>query len=139
MDMRRILYWSSTILIASALLSGGVAYLMRAGFSMVGMAELGYPAYVVTLLGVWKLLGGVTILFPRLPLLKEWAYAGMTFDLTGAAWSQAASGHAAGKVIVPLVLLAVAAMSWALRPPGRRLWTPALEPQRRGELWNASA
>jgi hypothetical protein len=137
--MRRILYWSSTILIAAALLSGGAAYLVRAGFAMGGMAELGYPVYVVTLLGLWKLLGGITILVPRLALLKEWAYAGMAFDLTGAAWSQAASGHAAGKVIVPLVLLAIAAMSWALRPPGRSLSRPEVDPQRRGTLWNASA
>jgi DoxX-like family len=65
--------------------------------------------------------GGVTLLAPRLPRLKEWAYAGICFDLTGAAISHAASGDGAGKVTTPLVLLAVAIASWSLRPQSRRL------------------
>jgi uncharacterized membrane protein YphA (DoxX/SURF4 family) len=86
-----------------------------------GMAHLGYPAYFATILGVWKVLGAVAVLAPRFPRLKEWAYAGIFFDLTGAAASHAASGDAAGKVITPLVLVAIAAASWALRPEGRKL------------------
>src|SRR5262249_47441030 len=95
-----------------------------ADFAVHGLADLGYPAYFITILGVWKLLGGVTILAPRLPLLKEWAYAGVAFDLTGAAASHIATGHAAVKAIVPLGLLARAATSWALRPAGRTLAAP---------------
>jgi uncharacterized membrane protein YphA (DoxX/SURF4 family) len=85
------------------------------------MAALGYPAYFVTILGAWKLLGGLALLAPRLPRLKEWAYAGIAFDLTGAAFSHAAVGHPAAKVIAPLVILGLAAASWALRPASRRL------------------
>lgn len=121
MNARNAVYWTTTTLIALAFLSGGAAYLSRAGFALQGMAELGYPVYFVTVLGVWKVLGGLALLAPRLPLLKEWAYAGIAFDLTGAACSHAAVGHPAVKVIVPLVLLGIAAASWALRPASRRL------------------
>jgi hypothetical protein len=90
------------------------------------MAELGYPAYFVTILGIWKVLGGLAILAPRRPLLKEWAYAGIAFDLTGAAFSHAAVGQPMVKVIVPLVLLGIAVASWALRPASRRFGSTSL-------------
>lgn len=92
------------------------------------MAALGYPTYFVALLGAWKVLGGLAILAPRRPLLKEWAYAGIAFDLTGAAFSHAAMGHPAAKVIAPLVILGIAAASWALRPEARMLTTATGEP-----------
>ncbi len=73
------------------------------------------------ILGVWKVLGGVAVLIPRFPKLKEWAYAGMLFDLTGAAASHAAVGDPLAKVVTPLLLLGIVMASWALRPEGRRL------------------
>ncbi len=121
MSGRFIAYWTATALIALALLSGGVASVARAEPNVRGMAELGYPAYLLLVLGAWKLLGALVLLAPRLTLLKEWAYAGIAFDLSGAAFSHAAIGHPAGKVAVPLVLLAIAFCSWALRPADRRL------------------
>ena len=75
MSARSAGYWTTTTLIALAFLTGGAAYLSRAEFALAGMAELGYPAYFVTILGTWKVLGGLAILAPRLPRLKEWAYA----------------------------------------------------------------
>ena len=114
-------YWTATVFIALAMLSGGAAYLFGAEVPLRGMADLGYPAYFVTILGIWKVLGGLALVAPRLPLLKEWAYAGIAFDLTGAAFSHAAVGDPVAKVAVPLVLLAIMAMSWALRPGSRRL------------------
>jgi uncharacterized membrane protein YphA (DoxX/SURF4 family) len=114
-------YWTTTILIALAFLSGGAAYLGRAEFAASGLAELGYPPYFITILGVWKVLGALAILAPRLPRLKEWAYAGIAFDLTGAAFSHAAFGHPAAKMIAPLVLLGITVASWTLRPPSRKL------------------
>jgi hypothetical protein len=119
--VRSAVYWTATLLIALAMLSGGAAYLLGAEVPLRGMADLGYPAYFVTILGIWKVLGGLALLAPRLPLLKEWAYAGIAFDLTGAAFSHAAVGDPVAKVMVPLVLLAVMAASWALRPGSRRL------------------
>ena len=121
-------YWTTTILTALAFLTGGAAYLVRADVPVRGIVELGYPAYFVTVLGTWKLLGGLAILMPRLPRLKEWAYAGIAFDLTGAAFSHAALGDPVLKAIVPLVLLGIAAASWALRPASRKPETATGEP-----------
>ena len=125
MNARIIAYWTATVLIALALLSGGFASVARAEPNVRGMAELGYPAYLLLVLGAWKLLGAAALLAPRLPLLKEWAYAGIAFDLSGAAFSHAAIGHPAAKVAVPLVLLAIAVCSWGLRPESRRLVSSA--------------
>ena len=116
MNARSAGYWTTAILITLAFLSGGMVYLYRADFVVTGIAELGYPAYFVTILGTWKLLGGLAILAPRLPRLKEWAYAGIAFDLIGATFSHVAMDHPAVKAIVPVVLLGIAAASWALRP-----------------------
>ncbi|WP_437949624.1 DoxX family protein [Sorangium sp. So ce296] len=118
---RTIGYWISTGLLGLGVASGGVADLAGSPQVLEGMAHLGYPAYFATILGVWKVLGAVALLAPRFPRLKEWAYAGIFFDLTGAAASHAAVGDAAGQVMTPLVLVAVAAASWALRLEGRRL------------------
>src|SRR4051794_5949820 len=95
---------------------------------MEGMTHLGFPAYFVTILGVWKVLGGVTVLAPRLPRLKEWAYAGMLFDLTGAAASHAAVGDPAGKIAAPLIIAGIVAASWALRPESRKLRHASVHP-----------
>jgi len=127
-DSRRTAYWIATAATAFVFLSGGAAYLAGAEVPVAGVLALGYPAYFVSLLGAWKLLGGLAILFPRRPLLKEWAYAGIAFELSGAAVSQAATGAPAAKVIAPLAILAVAAASWSLRPASRRLEPADLEP-----------
>jgi uncharacterized membrane protein YphA (DoxX/SURF4 family) len=119
MNVRSAAYWITTTLTALPFLFAGAVYLSRAEAVLRGLAELGYPAYLVTLLGMWKVLGGLALLAPRLPRLKELAYAGIAFNLTGAAFSHAAMGHPATKVIVPLVLLGIAAASWALRPESR--------------------
>jgi uncharacterized membrane protein YphA (DoxX/SURF4 family) len=118
---RQLAYWTTTVLLAFALISGGAAQAFGQHDTVAGVVRLGYPVYFVTLLGVWKVLGGLAIVAPRLPRLKEWAYAGAVFDLTGASISSAASGLAMRHVIVPLVLAALAFASWALRPPARRL------------------
>jgi uncharacterized membrane protein YphA (DoxX/SURF4 family) len=118
---RRVGYWSTTGVTALVFASGGAAYLAGAETPLRGMAELGYPPYFVALLGLWKLLGSLAIVAPQLPRLKEWAYAGIAFDLTGAAVSHLAAGHPAVKISVPLVFLVIAGMSWWLRPPDRRL------------------
>jgi uncharacterized membrane protein YphA (DoxX/SURF4 family) len=128
MKTRIIGYWAATGLVAFAFVMGGVADLTRSPDVLAGMAHLGYPAYFATILGLWKVAGGAALLAPRLPRLKEWAYAGIAFDLTGAAASHAAMGDGAGKVVVPIVLLALAAASWALRPEGRKLGSPEAEP-----------
>ena len=119
--LKRIGYFSATGLTALAFLAGGLSDLARAPAVVAGMSHLGYPGYFASILGAWKVLGALAIAAPRFPRLKEWAYAGIVFDLTGAALSHASVGDGVGKIATPLVLLAFAAASWALRPEKRRL------------------
>jgi uncharacterized membrane protein YphA (DoxX/SURF4 family) len=121
MNTRQIAYWIATGLTAFVFLSGGAADVARPSFVMEGMTHLGYPAYFVVILGVWKVLGGIAVLVPRSPLLKEWAYAGMFFDLSGAAASHASVGDPALKIATVLILLGIVIASWALRPASRKL------------------
>jgi DoxX-like family len=114
-------YWFATGIVALSFLFGGLACLAGAEQQVQGMTDLGYPLYFVTMLAAWKCLGALAIVAPRLPLLKEWAYAGIAFDLIAGSVSHAALTHASGKVIAPLVFLGLTAVSWALRPEGRRL------------------
>lgn len=121
MNARTICYWLATALTAFVYLSGGIADIVQPTAVKEGMDLLGYPAYFATILGIWKVLGGAVVLAPRLPLIKEWAYAGMLFNLTGAAASHAAVGDPLAKIITPLVILLIVATSWALRPSTRTL------------------
>ena len=127
MNAKLIGYWVATTLIGLETLAGGATDLARGRAMLVSgpfvgdvIANLGYPAYILTILGVWKVLGGVVLLAPRLPRLKEWVYAGLIFELTGAAASVAAHGDPAHELIGPLVLASLALASWAFRPPSRR-------------------
>ena len=121
MKMKTIGYWTTTAIIAFVLLSGGAAELAHRRETVEGMAHLGYPLYFTMILGFWKLLGGIALLAPGFPRLKEWAYAGAFFDLTGAAVSHAARGDDAAHLIWPLVFAALTVASWALRPQSRTL------------------
>lgn len=121
MTKRNIAYWGSTGLVAMAMAAGGIFDLSGAPAVTETMRHLGYPAYVALLLGGWKLLGGLAIVTPGLPRLKEWAYAGIAFDLSGAAFSHAYVGDSADQLVAPVVLLALAVASWKLRPASRVL------------------
>jgi hypothetical protein len=121
--LKAIGYWVTTGIIALLIGSGGIMQVLRRPDAVAGIAQLGYPVYFVVLLGVWKVLGVLAILAPRLPRLKEWAYAGIFFDLTGASVSHAASGSSAGNVLGPAIFAVVAIASWALRPESRTLGT----------------
>jgi uncharacterized membrane protein YphA (DoxX/SURF4 family) len=118
---KKIGYWVSTVIVALLMLSGGVAQVTLQNAE--GFTKLGYPIYFMVLLGVWKLLGGVALLVPRFPRVKEWAYAGIFFDLSGAAVTNAAVGGSAGHIVAPLVCIAILFASWALRPENRTLGT----------------
>jgi uncharacterized membrane protein YphA (DoxX/SURF4 family) len=124
MRVRTIGYWVATALAAVAFIVPGIGNLAHAPHIAHDMAHLGYPGYFLYVLGTWKVLGAIAIVTPGFPRLKEWAYAGMMFDLTGAAASRIASGDNVGTVIIPLVIAAVVVTSWALRPAGRALRAP---------------
>jgi uncharacterized membrane protein YphA (DoxX/SURF4 family) len=103
-------------------MSGGVAQLARVPGVVDGFVRvLHYPPYFVSILGFWKVAGAIAILVPRFPRLKEWAYAGIFFDLTGAAASSAAVGGGAFHILAPLVGAVLAVASWALRPQSRTI------------------
>jgi hypothetical protein len=123
MKTKTIAYWITTILVAFSM-SGGAAQLARVPGVVDGFVRiLHYPPYFVSILGFWKVAGAITILVPRFPRLKEWAYAGIFFDLTGAAASNFAVGGSAFHILAPLIVLAFAVASWALRPPSRVIGT----------------
>ena len=119
----RIAYWSTTIFLALCIGSGGLAEAVHAKGNVEGVVErLGYPMHFMTLLGVWKVLGAMAIVIPKTPRLKEWAYAGIFFNVTGAALSHAAVGDYGPMgfhvwVNIAFALLTIA--SWALRPPSK--------------------
>jgi hypothetical protein len=122
---KNIAYWTTTILIAFFIGSGGGAQIAQYLANSHGVVPvLGYPMYFFAILGFWKVLGAIAILVPRYPRLKEWAYAGIFFDLTGAAASVAAVGSYgayAFHVIAPLILTVFTVVSWALRPESRKV------------------
>jgi uncharacterized membrane protein len=117
--IKTIVYWLTTGLLTIDLLAGGATSLLRPAQVLSGLQHLGYPAYFASILGFWKLLGGIALLVPGLPVLKEWAYAGICFDLTSAAVSHAASGDSAAEVSAPLVIAVLAIASYVLRPGSR--------------------
>lgn len=123
--VKSIVYWTMTILVALPIGSGGVEQIAQYMANPHGVVPvLGYPLYFFAILGVWKVLGAIAILVPRYPRLKEWAYAGIFFDLTGAAASCALSGGYGAygfHVIAPLIITGFTAASWALRPENRTL------------------
>lgn len=119
--LKTIAYWVTTGLGPTSFVIGGVLGLRQSPEVVAGIHHLGYPLYFATLLSAWKLLGAIAITAPGLPRLKEWAYAGFVFDLTGAAISHAAVGDSTGDIAAPLVFLALLAASYVLRPDSRRL------------------
>jgi hypothetical protein len=125
---KNIAYWVTTILVAFFIGTGGVAQIAQYLGNPHGIVPiLGYPMYFFAILGFWKALGAIAILVPRYPRLKEWAYAGIFFDLTGAVASVAAVGDYgayAFHIIAPLILTGVTVASWALRPEGRVIDIP---------------
>ena len=122
---RSILYWFLTLSVALPIGSGGVSQMMLYQHNRHGVIPvLGYPTYFFAILGCWKVLGAIALLVPRLPLLKEWAYAGIFFDLTGAAVSYATVGGFGVydfHVLAPLIITGFTVASWALRPESRKI------------------
>src|SRR5438128_4446681 len=126
----KIIYWISTIWLASGMLSTGTLQLFKvkaegavAPPGVYGITHLGYPIYFLTILGIWKILGVVAVLIPKFPLLKEWAYAGFFFAMSGAVFSHIASGDSMTQNVPALLLLTLTVISWYLRPADRNIIT----------------
>lgn len=124
----KITYWIATIWLSLGMISTGIVQLLRQPADVEMMAELGYPSYLLSILGVWKILGVIAILVPGFPTVKEWAYAGFFFAMSGAVMSHLASGHYAfGDVFPPFLLIILTIVSWYLRPPSRRIVSATAE------------
>jgi DoxX-like protein len=129
-----MLYWTTTSVIALETLAGGVIDLTHGRTAFVSgpfvtqvITSLGYPVYILAIIGSFKIPGTMTLVVSGLPRLKEWAYAGIVFELAGAVASHAACAHWRD-MLAPLSLLCVAIASWVLRPPSRILGTPLPAP-----------
>lgn len=116
----KIIYWISTIWLALGMLSTGIVQLIKMKEEADMMAHLGYPLYFLTLIGIWKILGTAAILIPKFPLLKEWAYAGFFFAMSGAVFSHLAGGDGAKDFFGPVLLLILTMVSWYFRPADRK-------------------
>jgi hypothetical protein len=121
LQSRLIAYWAATVVSVVGVGGTGLLDLSGAPAMAQHVTELGYPAYLQHFLGIAKLLGAAVILLPGLPRLKEWAYAGMSFDLLGASYSHFALRDAAGELLLPVALLVLLVLSYFLRPDSRRL------------------
>jgi hypothetical protein len=128
MSTRTIAYWATLGLFCAVLGFSGVTHTIRAEPMVESLTGLGYPVWVLSILGPFKLAGAIALLLPGLPLLKEWAYAGFTFNLIGATASHAFAGDPISEVIPPAVILGIGIASYLLRPPDRRLASTAAAP-----------
>jgi DoxX-like family len=120
----KIIYWIVTLWLALGMVStgGGQLFKMKAGQGGADMINhLGYPVYLLTIIGTWKILGTIALLIPKYPLLKEWAYAGFFFVMTGAIFSHLVSGDSIVTILPALLLLALTVLSWYFRPANRRI------------------
>src|SRR5882724_6846857 len=124
----KIIYWIATLWLASGMLSTGALQLFKvkaegavAPPGVYGITHLGYPVYFLTILGVWKILGVIAVLIPKFPLLKEWAYAGFFFAMSGAVFSHIAIGDPMKEIFPSLLLLILTVVSWYFRPGDRKI------------------
>lgn len=109
-----IVYWVTTLLIATAFFITGVGNILPIAHIANDMTHLGYPPYFLNILGTWKILAAITIVIPSIPRLKEWTYAGMIFDLSGAAFSRYAIGDHASMVIIPLAIASLVVINYLI-------------------------
>ena len=117
---KKIIYWVATLWLALGMTSTGIVQLMKMKDDVDRMAHLGYPVYLLTMLGIWKLLGVVAVLVPKYPLIKEWAYAGFFFTMSGAAISHIIMGDPFSEIAPSLLLLTLTVVSWCFRPESRK-------------------
>lgn len=117
----KIIYWISTLWLSLGMLSTGIVQLLNMKEETEFMLRLGYPAYFLSLIGFWKILGVVAILLPKFPVVKEWAYAGFFFSMSGAIFSHAVNGNGAKDFFGPTLLLILTVVSWYFRPAERKL------------------
>ncbi|WP_332737530.1 DoxX family protein [Flavihumibacter sp.] len=116
----KIIYWVATLWLSLGMVSTGIVQIIQMEEEVQKMTALGYPTYFLTIIGVWKLIGVVAILVPKSPLIKEWAYAGFFFLMTGAILTHLAAGDKAVEYFGPFLLLILTIISWYFRPADKK-------------------
>lgn len=117
----KIIYWVATIFLSFGMLAGGIQQVLQIGGYNEIVTKLGYPLYLLSIIGTWKIIGVVAILIPKYKLVKEWAYAGFFFVMTGAAISHIIVGQPFVEAMPAIVLLVTIVVSWYFRPADRKL------------------
>ncbi len=117
----KIIYWIATGWLSLGMVSTGIVQLIKMQEEVDLMNRLGYPIYFLTIIGVWKLLGVVAVLVPKFPVIKEWAYAGFFFTMSGAIVSHFAVGDETKDFFGPTLLLLLTVTSWYFRPESRKV------------------
>lgn len=118
----KIIYWIATVWLSLGMLSTGIVQLIKMKEEVALLTQLGYPLYFLTILGIWKILGVVAVLIPKFILLKEWAYAGFFFVMSGAVFSHLAVGDNSFLAYFgPMLLLVLTVLSWYFRPADRKV------------------
>jgi len=117
----KIIYWIATLWLALGMTSTGVVQLIKMKEEVEMMDHLGYPIYFLTIIGIWKILGVFAVLIPKFTLLKEWAYAGFFFVMSGAIFSHLSCGDASIALFGPILLLILTIVSWYFRPLERKI------------------
>jgi len=117
----KIIYWGTTGFLAFGMLAQGITQTAQSKDFVDIVSRLGYPAYLLTIIGIWKILGVVALLVPRFPLVKEWAYAGFFFVMSGALFSHLALGSSIPETLPAVFLLILIVVSWYFRPADRRI------------------
>jgi hypothetical protein len=117
----KIVYWIATVWLCLGMLSTGIVQLLKVEGEVDFVLAMGYPAYFLTLLGIWKILGVVAVLIPKFPVLKEWTYAGFFFAMSGAVFSHIVLKHSFGEIFPPILLLGLTGLSWYFRPESRKV------------------
>ena len=119
--LNKIIYWIVTIFLSIGMTAGGIQQMFQFGGYNDIVTKLGYPLYLLTILGVWKILRVIAILIPRFSLVKEWAYAGFFFAMSGAFISHLTVGQPFSEAVPSLILLVVTVLSWYFRPTDRKI------------------
>jgi len=118
----KIIYWIATALFCFGMLASGLQQLFHTKAMIDLVTPLGYPVYFLYIIGTWKVLGVIAILVPRFKLLKEWAYAGFFFVMTGAFVCNLAIGDYNIKALLgPLMQTVFIILSWYFRPADRKI------------------
>jgi hypothetical protein len=116
-----IVYWVATALLSFGMLGSGLAQIFHAKDMVDLISLVGYPLYFMYIIGVWKILAVIAILIPKFKLLKEWAYAGLFFVMTGAFFSHLLIGDGIRELMGPFFQTVFIILSWYFRPASRKI------------------